>query len=146
MADNYREDIAVLPLAEEILNVEIRETLTGRFRIRTVTDTMDNVVQQALRREDIEIKQIPIDRYIESGADEPRTRQENGVTIIPVFEEVLVVEKRLLLKHEIHVRHMTRMQTSEVPISLRKQRAIIERLNSEGEATADPIKIEESPK
>ena len=31
-------------------------------------------------------------------------REEHGTLIVPVLEEVLVVEKRLMLKEEIHIR------------------------------------------
>jgi stress response protein YsnF len=49
-----------------------------------------------------------------------------GVTIIPVLEEVLVVEKRLVLKREIRIRKRS-SETVEIPVSLRKQRAEVER-------------------
>jgi stress response protein YsnF len=48
-------------------------------------------------------------------------------TIIPVLEEVLVVEKRLVLKREIRIRMRPTSETAEIPVSLRKQRAKVER-------------------
>lgn len=47
------------------------------------------------------VERVPVNRLVDN---EPQTRQEGDVTIIPVVEEVLVVEKRLLLKEEIHIR------------------------------------------
>jgi stress response protein YsnF len=41
---------------------------------------------------------------------------------------VLVVEKRLVLKEELHIRRRIEIETAEVPVTLRKQRAIVERL------------------
>jgi stress response protein YsnF len=57
----------------------------------------------------------------------PRIRTEDGVTIIPVLEEVLVLEKRLVLKREIRIRKRTTLETVEIPVSLRKQHAKVER-------------------
>jgi stress response protein YsnF len=54
-------------------------------------------------------------------------RTEDGVTIIPVLEEALVVEKRLVLKREIRISKRSNLETVEIPVSLRKQRAKVER-------------------
>ena len=51
--------------------------------------------------------------------------------IIPILEEVLVVEKRLVLKEELHIRRSVTREDIEVPITLRKQRAMVERLGPE---------------
>jgi stress response protein YsnF len=58
----------------------------------------------------------------------PEIRTEGDVTIVPVLEEVVVVEKRLVLKEELHIRRSVKTETVEVPITLRKQRAVVERL------------------
>jgi stress response protein YsnF len=57
----------------------------------------------------------------------PETRTEGGVTIVPVLEEVLFVEKRLVLKEELHIRRQATTETVEVPVTLRRQRAIVDR-------------------
>jgi stress response protein YsnF len=41
----------------------------------------------------------------------PEIRTESDVTILPVVEEVLVVEKRLVLKEELHIRRRVRQLT-----------------------------------
>jgi stress response protein YsnF len=47
--------------------------------------------------------------------------------VIPTLEEVLVVEKRLVLKREIRISKRPTSETVEIPVSLRKQRAKVER-------------------
>jgi stress response protein YsnF len=44
-----------------------------------------------------------------------------------VLEEVLVVEKRLVLKREIRIRMRPTSDTIEIPVKLRKQQAKVER-------------------
>jgi hypothetical protein len=47
--------------------------------------------------------------------------------IIPVVEEVAVVEKRLLLKEEIHVSKRRYVESVDEPVTLKSTRAVIER-------------------
>jgi len=68
---------------------------------------------------------VPVDKPVTS-VPEIRT-----VTIVPVLEEVLVVEKRLSLKEEVHIEQELSHETVEVPVTLRKQRAVVERLDAE---------------
>ena len=49
------------------------------------------------------------------------------MTIVPVLEEVLIVEKRLVLKEELRIRRSRSQETEEIPVRLRKQRAVVER-------------------
>ena len=61
------------------------------------------------------------------------------MTIVPVLEEVLVVETQLVLKEELHIRRQRTTEAVEVPVQLRKQRAMVERLGADGE----PVHSEE---
>ena len=74
--------------------------------------------------EEADVATVELDQMVSGPA--PRIRTEDGVTIIPVLEEVLVVEKRLVLKREIRIRKRSTSETVEIPVSLRKQRAEVE--------------------
>lgn len=126
----------VLPVVEETAHIEKRLREKGRVRVSTKTDTIDNVLRESLQGNAVGVSRLPIDRVIEAGEPVPQTRMEGGVTIIPILEEVLVVEKRLILKEEVHIRETSTNQDVEVPVTLRKQRAVIERLGTDG---AEPV-------
>lgn len=126
----------VLPVVEETAHIEKQLREKGRIRVSTKTDTIDNVLREALQGNAVGVSRLPIDRVIQEGEPVPQTRMEGGVTIIPILEEVLVVEKRLILKEEVHIRETSTNQDVEVPITLRKQRAVVERLGPEG---AEPV-------
>ncbi|MCJ2115201.1 DUF2382 domain-containing protein, partial [Methylobacterium sp. J-001] len=49
--------------------------------------------------------------------------------------EILVVEKRLVLREEVHVRQTTAGEDVEMPVTLRRQHAGIERVSPEGHVT-----------
>ena len=125
------EEVTVLPIVEETLNVSKRDVVTGRVRVRTVTDLSEERVRQELSGQHVEVERVPVDVLIERDAAPPEPRTEGDVTIVPILEEVLVVEKRLLLKEELRItrhRHDERHRGCGSPA---KQRAEIERLKDE---------------
>ena len=128
------ETIESIPIVEEELRLDKREVVTGRVRVRTVVDVVEEMTQASLERETVEVTRVPVDRVVDEA---PAIRTENDVTIVPVLEEVLVVEKRLVLKEELHIRRQTRSEDVQVPVQLRKQRAVVGRLPGRGEGS-DP--------
>jgi len=118
------DDDEILQIVTETATLEKRDVLTGRVRVSTRTDTSDELVSSALERHDVTVTRVTIGREVDAV---PSVRTEGDVTIIPVVEEILVVEKRLVLREEIHLRQTTTSQSVEVPVSLRKQHAVIER-------------------
>ena len=129
----------VIPIAEEIATVGKQQLVTGRVRVQTVTDTIEELDHADMQRETLEVTRVPIDRIVEAA---PESRTEGDVTIVPVLEEVIVVEKSLVLKEELHIRRSVAAETVEVPVTLRKQRAIVERLAPD---TANPDPEKETP-
>lgn len=110
---------------EERLRVEKQVQETGRVRLTTRVETREETVDEPLLREAVEVERTPIGRYVDAPAE---IRQEGDVTVVPVHEEVLVVEKRLLLKEE--VRLVRRRTTAREPqeVTLRRQHVEVERL------------------
>jgi uncharacterized protein (TIGR02271 family) len=120
----------VVPLLQEDLHVDKRSVVTGKVRVRSVIDIVEDVARAALTEEHVDVTRVPVDREVETA---PSVRTEGDVTIIPVIEEILVVEKRLVLKEELHIRRRISRDDVEVPVTLRKQRAVIERLTADGQ-------------
>jgi uncharacterized protein (TIGR02271 family) len=113
-----------IPLAEEKLRVDKRVRETGRVRLTKHVDVREEVVDEPLFREKVEVERVPVDRYV----DEPvPTRTEGETTIIPVMEEVLVVEKRLRLKEELHVTRRRTEHRDPQRVTLRSERVEVER-------------------
>jgi uncharacterized protein (TIGR02271 family) len=114
----------ILSLVDEQLSVRKRRLETGRVRIKTVVDEHQEWIQEALEREEITVERVEVDRIVEA---HPVIRQEGDVLIIPVVEEVMVAEKRLLLKEEIHVRTQRHVEQVDEAVTLKSTRAVIER-------------------
>ena len=127
-----------LPLVSEEAEVETRETVTGRARVSVKTDELTQNIPTELMSEDVEIIHVPRDEIIAPGSAVPQMREEDGVTIVPVLEEVAVIETRLRLKEEIHIIRRRRSETAVTPVTLRRQRAVVEQLPVDGDAPQDP--------
>lgn len=118
----------VVPLHEETVSVEKRRVERGRVRVTTMVREHEEIVRQALEQEDVEVTRVPIGREVEA---RPEIRQDGDTTIIPLVEEVLVVERRLVLREEIHVRRQTRTVQAEQPVTLRSEDVTVERIESD---------------
>jgi stress response protein YsnF len=128
----------ILPLAEEHAVVSKEMVVTGRVKVQAVTDEIAHSIREDLAGEKISIERVRHDRTIEPGDAVPQQRIEGDVTIIPVLEEILVVEKRLVLREEIHLTRTPTNEHIEQPVILRKQRVVVDRTRDD----VEPIKSE----
>jgi uncharacterized protein (TIGR02271 family) len=123
-----RERPLVLPVIEETLAVDTRAVETGRVRIRKLVTEREELVDLPLRREEVIIRHVPINRVVEGPLP---VRYEGDTMIISLLEEVLVVDTRLLLTEEVHI--TTRRTETHTPerVTLRHEDVTIERVDLE---------------
>jgi uncharacterized protein (TIGR02271 family) len=115
----------IIELAEEQLRVSKREVERGRVVVRTRVEEREEIAEAALRQEDVTVERVPIGRPVEVT---PQVREEDGVLIVPILEERLVVTTELVLKEEIRITKKDRTEMVREPVRLRSERADIERL------------------
>ena len=128
MAESLDPEAAqIIPLLEERLVVGRREVETGRVRVHLTTTTEDAAVREVLREERVEVERVPIGREVAT-APAVREEEDGAVLVVPVLEEVLVVERRLVLKEELWIRRVSTSRTSEKTVPLRRQTATVERV------------------
>jgi uncharacterized protein (TIGR02271 family) len=114
----------VIPVFEESLSVAKRVVETARVRVSRVTHDHQQMVDELLQHEKVEVERIAIDRPVEAM---PPVRQEGDVTIIPVVEEVVKIERHLVLKEEVHIRRVKHTERYQETITLRRQETVISR-------------------
>ncbi|KAB0676183.1 YsnF/AvaK domain-containing protein [Aureimonas leprariae] len=124
----------VIDVVEETARIDKVEHVTGTVRVQLVTDTVEETLRDAVSKRSVSIERVPVDRMIDAV---PEPRLENGVTILPVVEERLVVEKRLFLVEEVHIRHETTSENVAIPVTLRQQRVVVERSSDETNPTEE---------
>jgi uncharacterized protein (TIGR02271 family) len=120
-----------LTLLAEVLSVGKESVETGRLRVSKQTHTREVAVDESLLRESAEIETIPIGRRI---FEMPSVRHEGETIVVPIVEEILHTERRLILKEEVRI---TRRKTAEQihdRVTLRYQEAVVTRVQSASEA------------
>ena len=118
-----------LELVEERLEVGTREVERGRVVVRARVEAREEVAEVDLTQEEIGVERVPVGRPVEAP---PPVREEDGVLIVPVLEERLVVTTELVLKEEIRITKRSRTEHVREPVTLRSERAEVERLDVQG--------------
>jgi uncharacterized protein (TIGR02271 family) len=124
----------VLQLFAEEANVSRRTIETGRVRVETVTQTRDHLVDEALARTQFEVERIPVGRVIDAV---PAVKEDADLTIIPIVEETVVVERKLFLKEELHIRRRQTTERFQQTVPLRYQTAQVTRIPAENAAAPE---------
>ncbi|MEF2072114.1 YsnF/AvaK domain-containing protein [Consotaella aegiceratis] len=124
-SDRPTSDGGTIQVVEEHAVASKRRSVTGRVRVRTVTEAVQQPVGVTIATDEVHVERVAIGRIVDAM---PTPRTENGVMIVPVVEERIVVEKRLFLKEEVHIRRHSRDEQMTIPVPVRKQRVVVERL------------------
>lgn len=118
----------VVPLLSEEISVSKRVVPKGRVQVSRTTRQHEELVDELLTRERAEVERVPIDRPIDAM---PEVREEGDTTVIPIVEEVLVVERRLVLKEEVRIRKVRETERHQESVTLRRQEAAVSRVQAE---------------
>ena len=102
--------------------------VTGRVRVALTTETQTVIARETLRGRKVEVQRVPVGRTLTEGEAPPQSREEGDTLVIPVFEEVAVVVKRLVLREEGRLRFLPTEQPFEEAVEVRRQRAAVERV------------------
>jgi uncharacterized protein (TIGR02271 family) len=121
-----REDngTIVVPLLAEDVSIAKQSCTTGCVEVSIVTRQREHLVDEVLACESVEIERVPVGQIVERA---PQVREEGDTLIIPVMEEVLVLERRLILKEEVRVRRVRTTRKHQECVQLRRQEATITR-------------------
>ncbi len=114
-----------IPVIEEQLSVGKRIVETGRVVISKQVTERQETVDIPLNRDEVQVERVLINRYVDSPP--AAVRHEGDTMIISVLEEVVVVEKRLMLVEELHVTKR-QLQTQETQqVTLRREDVTVTR-------------------
>jgi uncharacterized protein (TIGR02271 family) len=121
--EQTQEDPTLRLLAEEV-QVTKETVETGRVHVSTQTHEREVLIAEDLARERVEIEKVPVGRRINAV---PEVRQDGDTTIVPVVEEILVVERHLMLKEEIRIKRVRTIERHQETVVLRHQEAVVTR-------------------
>lgn len=118
----------VVPLHTEEITVGTRTVERGRVRVHKRVTDETRTVEAPLVRERAVVERVPVGRFVDRP---PEVRQVGDRLVVPAVEEVLVVEKRWLLREEVHVRLERTEHTERRDVRVRREHVEIERDGSE---------------
>lgn len=100
-------DVARFSVHEEVLEATTAPVQRGTVRVVRRVETVPVTAEIQTWQEVVDIQRVPVNREVDV-APEPRT--EGDTIVIPVVEEVVVTETRLVLREEVRV---TRRRVAE---------------------------------
>lgn len=88
--------------------------------MRISTESIERVetLCHVLNGEEVEVERVPRDEVVTTAR---QVRHDGEVTVVPIFEEVLFVEKRLVLREEVRIRRKTVATPIEEAVTLRSE-------------------------
>lgn len=113
-----------IPVVEEQATVSTRTVKTGFTQVDKHVEARDHQISEMLQSRGASVERVPKGIAVDI-EHPPEARTENGTTIIPVLEEVLVVEKRLLLKEELHIRQYVKNVPYTQEVTLRNETVVV---------------------
>lgn len=119
------EQSQIIPVVEEFAHVSVARRETGGVRVTIATDDIEELHDVDLSSQRVEVTRHPVGREIDAV---PEAREEGDFLIIPVVEERAVVVTKLFLTEEIHIRRTRLTEKVSVPVTLRRQHAVVEQL------------------
>jgi uncharacterized protein (TIGR02271 family) len=112
-----------LELREErlVAHKDLREA--GQIEVRTQVDEVPGRLEVDAYREEVLIEHEAVGQVV-SERDKPW--EENGVLVIPIYEEQLVVTKRLVLRERMRVRRVATTERQLFEDTLRRERLVVD--------------------
>jgi len=125
------EDLRV-QRSEEELRAGVREREAAQVNVKKSVRTEREVVRVPKRREEEDIERV----LVEGEAREASTATEADIgedeVVVQVFEEEVVVTKRVVLKEEIRLRKMVIEDEEAVEVDLRKEEVEVDDQSERG--------------
>lgn len=131
-SDPTGQDLLTIPVVAEQLAVGTRTVDTGRgVRIHKTVVEQPVTIDERLGRDEVEVKHVAVDRIV-APEEAPATRYEGDTMIVPILEEVLVVERRVRIKEELHITRTRREERHQEAVVLKAEQVSIERFDESG--------------
>jgi stress response protein YsnF len=118
-----------VPVIEEQLEVGRRTVETGRgVRVHKAVAEHPVAIDETLLHDEVDVRHVPVGRMVEAGTA-PSPHYEGDTLVVPVLEEVLVVERRLRIKEELHITRTRRAERHQDTVVLKSEQVTIERFD-----------------
>jgi len=115
----------VIPVIQEEVTIDRRVIETGKVRISKRISEHEELVDEPILRDEVSVERVPINLFVEA---QPPVRQDGDTIIIPVVEEQIIIQKKLFLVEELHVRKQIVEAHEPQKVTLLKEEVEIKRV------------------
>ena len=122
----------VIPVAREDAAITRERVETGVVRVRKIVHERTELIDEPMLHDEVDIEHVAINRAV--AAPEP-PREEGDVLVIPVYEEVVTVQRQWILKEEVRLRRREVQTRHREQVVLRGEEAVVERPAPESEGS-----------
>ena len=114
----------VIPIIEEKAFVEKKVVETGKVRISKRITEHETVIDEPLLQEEVSVERLPVNQFVDAP---PEVRMEGDTMIIPIVEERVVLQKRLFVVEELHVKKQVIESHKPQTVTLLKEEVSVKR-------------------
>jgi len=118
-------ETTIIPVVAEQVLVGKRQVPGGGVRISKVVHEREETVHTTLAHQETDVVRVPVGEFV---SEAEQSRQEGDTLIVPMYEEVLVVEKRLRLRERLLITKRMVETEHEEQVTLRSEEATVERV------------------
>jgi uncharacterized protein (TIGR02271 family) len=131
-AGNWGSGIDKIPIGkiavvEETARINTFAQEKGSVVVHVTSHEEARTIDVPLDEEHVQVKRFAVNRIVDAPVS---TRQEGDTTIVPVVEEVLVVQKQLMLREEIHIVRKRTTRHERRQVVLRREEAQVLRADA----------------
>jgi uncharacterized protein (TIGR02271 family) len=120
----------VVPVIQEQVTFDKKIVETGKVRISKRVSQHEELIDVPILREQVSVERVPFNQVVEAA---PQIRHEGDTMIIPIVEEQVFYQKRLVLVEELRVRKQIIEEHNPQQITLMKEEVEINRTTAENE-------------
>ena len=128
-SESIQGSTIILPVIEEQVTIDKKEIDTGTVRVTRHVFEHTEPVHVVVSHDECKVDRVPAGYFVDKA---PEVRWEGDTMIIPILKEVAVVEKKLLLVEELHVKKTIVQESHTENITLRKEGIEVSRIPVDG--------------
>ncbi|MGI8913317.1 MAG: YsnF/AvaK domain-containing protein [Chloroflexota bacterium] len=117
------EQVGTIHLHEERLVPHKDLRTVGEVEVRTAMEEFPGRLTVDAMREEVEVQHLPIGEAVK---ERLAPWDEDGVLVVPVYEEQLVVVKRLIMREQLRIRRIETSETRLFEETLRRETVVID--------------------
>jgi uncharacterized protein (TIGR02271 family) len=119
-----RDPPAVIPVTQEEVHVDKQRVESGAVRLRKTVRERVETIDEPMLHDEVDIEHIAINRVVEAPSP---PREEGDVLVVPVYEEVVTVQRQWVLREEIRLRRREVQTRHREAVTLRQEQVQVER-------------------